>query len=63
MLQALRAHAQGKIEMHKMNVEVYLTNPAGIGEHPDVMEAIEKEIEAIAEYDDQLEVLDRYFSK
>lgn len=63
MLQALRAHAKGKIEMHKMNVEVYLTNPAGIGEHPDVMEAIEKEIEAIAEYDDQLEVLDRYFSK
>lgn len=63
MLHALRAHAQGKIEMHKMNVEVYLTNPAGIGEHPDVMEAIEKEIEAIAEYDDQIEVLDRYFSK
>lgn len=63
MLQALRAHAQGKIEMHKMNVEVYLTNPAGIGEHPDVMEAIEKEIGAIAEYDDQLEVLVRYFSK
>lgn len=61
MLEALRAHAEGKIKMHKMNVEVYLTNPAGIGEHPDIMEAIEKEIEAIAEYDDQIEVLDRYF--
>ena len=31
MLAALRAHAEGKIKMHKMNVEVYLTNPAGIG--------------------------------
>ena len=63
MLQALRAHAEGKIQMHKMNVEVYLTNPAGIGEHPDVMEAIEKEIQQIAEYHDQIEVLDNYFSK
>lgn len=61
MLKALRAHAQGKIELHKMNVEVYLRNPAGIGEHPDVMEAMEKEIQAIAEYHDQIEVIDTYF--
>jgi len=44
-----------------MNVEVYLNNPVGIGEHPDVMEAIEEELKAIAEYEDQLEVLEKYF--
>jgi len=40
---------------------VYLNNPVGIGEHPDVMEAIEEELKAIAEYEDQLEVLEKYF--
>jgi len=61
MLQSLIAHAEGHIQKHKMNVEVYLTNPAGIGDHPDVLEAIEKELKVIAEYHDQLEVLKAYF--
>jgi len=41
MIEAMRSHAQGHIDKHKMNVEVYLANPAGIGEHPDVFEAME----------------------
>ena len=48
IISALLAHAQGDIQKHKMNVEVYLTNPVGIGEHPDVMEAIEQELNMIA---------------
>ena len=48
-------------EKHKMNVEVYLTNPAGIGEHSDIMEAIEGELAQMAEYDDKLEMLEKYF--
>ena len=31
----------GLIAKHKQNVEIYLANPVGIGEHPDVMAAIE----------------------
>ena len=63
MIQAIRDHAQGHISKHSMNVEVYLKNDAGIGgdAHPDVLEAIEKELEVIARYHDQLEVLDKYF--
>lgn len=61
MLEAMRAHAEGHIQKHKMNVEVYLTNPVGIGEHPDVFEAMETEIMEIAKYHDVLEMLDRYF--
>mgnify|MGYP003312485392 CR=1 FL=1 len=63
MLEALKSHAQGHIDKHKMNVEVYLNNSVGIGEHPDVLEAIEKEIAVIAQYMDELEVLNRYFSE
>jgi hypothetical protein len=61
MIKALVAHAEGHIQKHKMNVEVYLTNPAGIGDHPDVLEAIEKELEVIAKYHDEIEVLKTYF--
>ena len=61
LIKALLAHAQGDIQKHVANVEVYLTNPAGIGEHPDVIEAMEKELNEIATYHDQLEVLDKYF--
>ena len=61
MIEALKAHAEGHIKKHKMNVEVYLNNPVGVGEHPDILEAIEKELKVIAEYDDQLEILNKYF--
>lgn len=61
MVAAARAHAVAHIEKHKMNVEVYLENPAGIGEHSDIMDAIEKEIEEMAKYQDHLDILDKYF--
>jgi hypothetical protein len=62
MIIALRKHAEAHIEKHRMNVEVYLNNPVGVGEHSDIMETIEKELNLMAEYMDQLEVLDQYFA-
>ena len=61
MISALLAHAQGDIQKHKMNVEVYLTSPVGIGEHSNVMEAIEEELNMIAKYEDQVSVLKKHF--
>ena len=61
MISALLAHAQGDIQKHKMNVEVYLTNPVGIGEHSDIMEAIETELNMIAKYEDQVTVIKKHF--
>ena len=61
MLDAVVEHAKGHIAKHTMNVEVYLSNAAGVGEHPDILEAVEKELKIIAEYHDQLEVLEKYF--
>ena len=61
MIQSMRAHAEGHIQKHKANVEVYLTNPAGIGEHSNIVEAIEEEINMIAKYQDQIEVINKYF--
>jgi len=61
MLDAMRSYAQGHIDKHKMNVEVYLANPAGIGEHPDVFEAMEGEILEMAKYHDVLDMLNLHF--
>lgn len=61
MISALLAHAQGDIQKHKMNVEVYLNNPVGIGEHSDIMEAIENELNMIAKYEDQVSVIKKHF--
>ena len=63
LIKALLAHAQGDIAKHKANVEVYLTNPVGIGEHSNVMEAIEEEINMIAKYQDQIDVINKYFKQ
>ena len=61
LIKALLAHALGDIAKHKANVEIYLTNPAGIGEHSNVLEAIEQELNMIAKYQDQVDVIQKYF--
>ena len=63
LLKALLAHAQGDIQKHVANVEVYLTNPAGIGEHSNIVEAIQQELNEIAKYQDQIDVIQKYFMK
>ena len=63
LIKALLAHANGDIQKHKANVEVYLEHPMGIGEHSDITEAIQVELDKIARYHDQVEVLNKYFMK
>lgn len=62
MVKALMAHAKGEIELHKANVEVYMHNPAGIGEHSDIMEAVQCELDKMAAANDRLEMLETYFA-
>ena len=61
IIRSLIKHAEGHIHKHAMNVEIFLKNAAGVGEHPDVLDSIEKELKVIAEYDDQIEMLKKYF--
>ena len=60
---ALKSYFNGHIQKHVANVEVYLTNPAGIGEHSNIVEAIEEELNMIAKYQDQIDVINKYFKK
>ena len=61
LIKALIAHAHVDIQKHVANVEVYLTNPAGIGEHSNIVEAIEQELDMIAKYQDQIDIINKYF--
>ena len=61
LLAAVKAHAQGEIAKHRANVNVYLEHPAGIGEHSDITEAIQCELDKISRYHDQIEVVKTYF--
>ena len=63
LINALKAHANGEIQKHLANVEGYLENPAGFGEHSDITEAIGLELDKIARYHDQMEVLSKYVIK
>ena len=50
ILATLVSNAQSNVERHLMNVEVLLNNPVGVGEHPDIMETIEGEIDKMEKY-------------
>jgi hypothetical protein len=61
IINRVRSHAKGHIEKHRINVEIYLTNSVGIGEHSDIIETIEKELDEIARYQDHLDIIKKYF--
>ena len=63
MLAALKSFYVGNINRHIANVEVYLRMPVGIGEHSDIQESIDKEIEKIAQFDDRLAMITKYFER
>ena len=57
ILRALQAKYEGERQYHKANIEIYLSNPAGIGEHSDVLEAINVELERMVAADEKIHIL------
>jgi len=60
IIKSLLAHANGEIQIHLANVEIYLNNPVGIGEHSDVTGAIQEELDKIARWEDQISIIQKY---
>ena len=61
ILKSQIAYYNGLIAKHQQNVEIYLNQPVGIGEHSDIIETIQKELDKMAAADDRLEMLNKYF--
>ena len=62
MLSALYWKYRGEMEHYRANIEVYLNTPAGIGEHPDVVGAMDEMVERMAGVRDKLETLIEEFN-
>ena len=63
MISVLKQHFEAHILKHKMNIDIMLNNPMALHDHTDLMGAIEKEVAQIAEYQDKLEVMEKYFKE
>ena len=62
LTKAARMHAEGELERAKTNIMVYMNQSVGIGEHADIVEAIQNELDTMAAASDRIEMLDKYFS-
>ena len=40
LIAAAKKHAEAEIDLHKANIEVYMQQVVGIGEHSDIIETI-----------------------
>ena len=61
LIEASIKYFEAQIAKHKINIDVLMENGVGVAEHPDIMDTIEKELAIIAEYEDKLAVLKKYF--
>ena len=62
LVKAARMHAEGELERAKTNIMVYMNNAAGIGEHSDIVEAVQKELSIMGSAHERLEMLNKYFA-
>jgi len=61
LLTAIVLKLEGEIAMAKANIRIYLNSPSGIGEHSDIAETVEKEIEKIAAADEKIYTIEKHF--
>jgi len=63
IVNALRKKYEYEIIAAKANIDVYLRNSVGIGEHPDIVAAVDTELEKLADAEDKLNTLNNNYSK
>jgi|TARA_B110000285_G_scaffold181714_1_gene205196 hypothetical protein len=58
---ALRLKYQGDIAAAKANITIYMNSSVGIGEHSDIISAIDEQLNLLATADDKLNTLEKHF--
>ena len=61
LVKAAKMHAEGELERAKTNIMVYMNHSVGIGEHSDIVEAIQEELDKMAASEDRIDMLHKYF--
>lgn len=57
LLEALRARYEAEIAEADATIKVYLTNSVGIGEHPQFIDELDKQVTRIADAEEKIKVL------
>ena len=63
ILQALKTKLLGEMNGHIANIEVMMTNPVGVGDHPTIIDTIDKELGALENTNGKLNVLIKFFER
>lgn len=62
-ISAMRSMYKAQIEVNKAEVQNYLDNPVGVGEHGNLIETMDGLIPKIAEAEEKLLVLETHFNE
>jgi hypothetical protein len=60
ILEALEARFQAQVSEAEATIKIYLENSVGIGEHPQHIDEIDKQLQRISEAEEKLEALKRF---
>ena len=60
IIQALEDKYEAEISAAHATINIYLTNSVGIGEHPQHLEEIDKQLDKIAQAEEKLDALDSF---
>ena len=63
ILQAIKTKLLGEMNGHIANIEVMMTNPVGVGDHPTIVDTIVKELSALDIANGKLNVLVKYLER
>ena len=60
---ALKSKLLGEVNSHIANIEIMITNPVGVGDHPTIIDTIDKELSALEHANGKLNNLVRFFER
>ena len=60
ILEALEDRFQAQISEAEATIKIYLENPVGIGEHPQHVDEIDKQLQKISEAEEKLQAIMRF---
>lgn len=60
---ALKSKLLGDVNSHIANIEIMITNPVGVGDHPTIIDTIDKELSALEHANGKLNNLVRFFER
>lgn len=63
MAEALRLKYLSEIAIAEATLNIYFTNPVGIGEHPQHLEEMDKLVEQLANAKDKLDALSQFINE